>query len=145
MIRLLYAVVLACSLLPSAFAGKPVNYYELPRKKLLELAEEGDREAIWQLQRPSYFDPRKKQNVTRTLEERLPWMRKGAKLGDYRMQFNLAHHLLLRQAAERGHLPSMEGMAAELSGRNRAAARKWLRRAAEAGSADGRAAARAAG
>lgn len=91
------AIVLVACLLPAApaLAAKDIDYHRLPQKKLLKLAEAGDREAIWRMQLSSYFDYKKKQTVTRSLEERLPWMRKGAELGDYRLQFILAHHLLL--------------------------------------------------
>lgn len=86
-------LILFCLLLPAP-ALAAVNYYQLPQAKLIKLAEKNDIEAIWQLQRSDYFDGKQKKQVTRSLEERLPWMRKGAELGDYRMQVSLALHLL---------------------------------------------------
>lgn len=90
---LLVPLFTLCLLLPvSALAT--TNYYQLTQKELVKLGEAGDIQAMWVLQEPVYYDKKQKKNVARSPEERLNWVRKGAELGDFRMQATLALHFL---------------------------------------------------
>ncbi|MDP2226914.1 MAG: hypothetical protein Q8J78_05510 [Moraxellaceae bacterium] len=92
---LLVPLFTLCLLLPvSALAT--TNYYQLTQKELVKLGEAGDTQAIWLLQEPVYYDKKQKKNVVRSPEERLGWLRKGAELGDFRLQATLALHFLPR-------------------------------------------------
>lgn len=92
--KCLYALPLSLCLWLPVSALATTNYYALTQKELLKLGETGDTQAIWLLQEPAYFDKKQKKSIARSSEERLRWMRKGAELGDFRLQATLALYLL---------------------------------------------------